>query len=236
MKFMKVKSGELFTPVLEYRLGDFSVKAIGTIHIGDDEYYQNLQGIINRIENGLYEGIQRPKEDCSLSPEQRRSVETLKNLGNIYTIYAKYLNLSYQKLNYGWKWECPDLSADELVQALPEELLKLLVTLEDNLDWFEVAYRHNPKRLAKGLRMLYLLEYKYPFLMDFFSSQPELMEKHLGRKRNESLFLAMEKKFGESKELGVVYGFAHLDGLNQYLGGNSFKLERIVWQKAWKKL
>jgi len=236
MKVMKVIENNLCTPVVQYRKDGLTVLTIGAVHIGEDSYYSTLQNIIDQTPFGFYEKVQ-PLTDINNVPEEKRKyVEDMQNLKQIYIKVANSLGfISQHGVIYPNSWICADMNMEELLTLAPED--GLMKMTKDKLADIEELIKECPTEINSAFKGSMKYMAKIPGLSNFvfnIGAGPMYTQVFL-KKRNEKLFEALEPKLDnpETDKIGVMYGSAHLIGINKYLKRKKFKEEGRIWLPAW---
>ena len=233
MKVIRVNNGILSTPVVKYRRGDSAITAIGVIHIGEKRYYHQVQKALDSVSYGFYEGV-RPVSDLNSVPESRQKyLAQFTSLGETYRTLAAYLDLVAQKdnLTYADGWRNPDITLDQLIVASPEKVLKKFSRLPESMEKMRLYHEADPLALARVVKGASMFMFKYLGLA--ITTMNWSWNKVILDQRNQTLFEALEPDL-EKEELGIIYGAAHLKGIDRYLRKNGFKQEGAEWLQAWE--
>lgn len=249
---IEVKEGALYLPINHYRKrGGQKITTLGAIHLGSPSYYDELQEKINEIDFGFFEGIKK-SEIKEVSAERQKYFESIGKLSQQYENFAKWVGLVTQKdqLKYN-NWVNPDLTMAEFINLMPEKELERFskiasdTRLEEELGF---VYTNHPKELSKVLKDLALFAYKHTNLLRFLpviavyfkegqlSLDPYGANKFILQFRNEHLFeeLSKELESPSQDEIGIIYGAAHLTGIDKYLRKKGFKRDENEKIKAWE--
>ena len=151
---------------------------------------------------------------------------------------ARYLGLETQRnmLTYG-EWQNADITLDEFLTVAPHKLLRRLLKLKDSMEMFEDVHRDHPEELARYLKGVHLLQYKFPFASNILFSRFGVMDRGvILNLRNNRLFSTVRQNLDDegAMDLGIAYGPAHLDGIDRYLRGRGFKREGESWLLSWE--
>lgn len=239
MKYLKLEDNKLYTPIFQYRNNDKVITSIGAIHLGQGQYYDKLQKTLDSISEGFFEGIKPLIGEDKIPDEKKQYIDGIKKLSILYETVAKCLGMETQKskLKYPENWKNPDMTLDELIIVSPEKVLKKLFVLDKSLDFIEKSYKKHPEEFKKVVQSIAWFTFKFPLLSHWFSvlQNGPMFYKVILDKRNQKLFDAMKPKLKEEfSELGIIYGAAHLNGIDKFLRRNGFKNEGRVWIPAWE--
>ncbi len=237
MKYVEVKNGTLYTPIVQHRRGELIVTSIGTVHIGTSNYYERLQAELDKLPFGFFERVKPLTNEENVPQEKRQYIEGMQRLGELSQRFADYLGIVTQhQLKYPDNWQNPDITLDELITVAPDKVLKKISGLTDQMDELEEFHETNPEELTALIKgaMKYLSN--VPFLRGIvsFLTHGPMYQKIILEKRNQKLFDAMEPELEQPRVdgFGIIYGAAHLKGIDNFLIHKGFKSEGGVWIPA----
>jgi len=237
MKCLKADDNELFTPIVKYSKNDFSIIAIGVLHIGEVDYYEYLQQLIDTLPFGFYEFIKPISENAEL-PEDKEEFRDLFDLSrSYYSSIAERINMVAQKdrLFYLKDWQNSHMTLDEFLIAAP---LKGLIKFSGNLAKLDALCElaeEFPKEVSRIIKGGMMKRAKIPFYENFSTGGfGRKMYDVLVVQRNKKLFDALEPRLNDSGEIGLVYGAYYLHGLDKFLRSSGFKKEGTEWVPAWE--
>ena len=239
MKFTKLEHDVLYTPIIQHRKSNLSITSLGAIHIGEPHYYDRLQQELDKIPEGFFEGITVVGEETRIPEDKKPYVDDIKKLSDVYKAVANYLGMVTQKdrLKYPGQWENPDMTLDELMLAAPLRVVKSLARVNTTFYRFREEFEAHPEELSKAIRAGFRFMLRFPRLAEYVAllvNGPGY-NKVILNQRNQQLFEAMKQKMYEERtdQLGVIYGAAHLEGIDRFLRYNGFKREGELWIPAW---
>jgi hypothetical protein len=237
MKCVKVKDGKNCTPVIKHRRGDLSVTSIGTAHIGESDYYKGIQARLDRLPVGFYEGVGDIVNEDNIPADKRKYIEDFDKLMNAYDGIAGYIGLDSQKLDYPDFWKNPDMGLEELIVKAPESFFKNASKMESMMESLGGLHETNPAELAGVMKKIMKCLDTVPYLRGAASVLTGGLKYNgvILEERNQMLFDALGSEIGRpsADEIGIVYGAAHMDGVDKFLRKNDFKREGIEWIPAW---
>lgn len=241
-------SGKLQTAITHYKNDQgVQVSLIGVIHIGDLEYYQELQEIFSGYDALLYEMV-KPSGDSAI-PGKR----TTSSISSMQRGMKRLLELEFQL-------DVVDYSKDNFVHADMDvetffrvqdergESLMSLMFQSMMQKWSQQMKGEGPK--SNGFQLLAALlnpdraralKYLLAQEMESIESMVAGLDGSDGGKgsvilteRNKVAFEVLKAQIKEGKKkLGIFYGAAHLPDMERRLMNMGFCLKSTTWLTAW---
>jgi hypothetical protein len=228
MDHIKIEDNIVKTPVVSYSNGKSLVTFVGTIHFGSERYYQDLQKIIDKISNGLYECI-RPIDETKVNPDRKKFIPKVRVVESLQRVVAKILGLSYQNVLSYNSWTNADIDgATALNNTEIINLEKFDGSGAEVLQYFydtspllakEILYEHISSRMKAGT-----------------INDPKLFGQNVIYEiRERVLFDHLDEKLKTPNgEIGICYGCAHFNGINQGLESRGFSQKGLEWVSAFE--
>jgi len=232
---------KILTPVIHLKnhQTDKEIVLVGMMHIGDKEYYQQVQKLIDSFLGYkiLYEGIKKLSEEeiSKLSPKEVKIFKKIEKNMNDRSVIAALLRIQDQKkgLLYDPHWICTDMTLFEFIKRLLESKTDSMFTSETRL----------PKKLAKFEKLLFAWMFDlalermsgimlFAKFFGLFSKKERSLEKLIVHDRN---IIAINSILAHVKDFNVVsiWGAAHLPGMVKELKKNGFRQEKKSWLVAY---
>ena len=224
------------------------VDLVGAVHIGDKEYYEQLNKEFKRYDSVLYEMV----KPADLDPAQFKG-RPQSGVSMMQTFMQKQLDLAYQldEVNYGAKnFVHADMTVKQFrkrQQARGESMIMLMLKLmrEDMASRAKKEKRAVDISTAELLRALLSptrsVELKYLLARQF--DEMERLTAGLNDKkgsviltdRNKVALKVLKKEMDTGKKkLAIFYGAAHLPGMEKrMIEKMGFERKRTRWVKAW---
>jgi|GEM_PF-3172578 len=196
----------LETPVFSYRKGSREVTLVGTVHIADRAYYQDIQKRLTAYEAVLFEMV--GGED----PAVRKSPP------NSFASHARALGLFPQAVVMDYTRE----------NFVPADVSRVAYTGETS----GTGPVPDLALIAEALAAGDTTTAKRTYAKALASPTIPAGDPHLIKKRNAHCLAVLEKT--DSNKIAILYGTAHLPGLAEALrsqGYNLIKASRLV---AWR--
>lgn len=227
----------LETAVVSYKnKGGKTIDLIGAVHIGDKDYYDNLNVKFKAYDALLYELV---------APKNTRPA---KKNGDMHGFSAKILGLSTQMNNVDYSpanFVHADLSMEELIQkgkARGETMTTLaLGVVADVIRSNNLAkLRGNPNfQLSfEDIFDVNKTKIKRIFASQMVNSDINAIGPTLGYYlvdiRNEAAMEVVTEQFKTKNKLGLFYGAAHLPDFHKRLLALGFEQVDVKWEVAWK--
>ncbi|MEZ6047835.1 MAG: hypothetical protein R3C11_20120 [Planctomycetaceae bacterium] len=261
-KFMRVETNEkdevvaLQTAITRYELerpGKVSVRVdlIGVIHIGDKEYYEQLNKQFSYYDALLYELVAPPE---ALESGFRADPEASGNvISQMQMVMKDALQLEFQLENIDYtqkNFVHADMSPEQLFQTMQDKgetpLNLLLRIMQANATMqskggsktAEMALMMTafdpPEVRARKLKGVFAREFigNDTFLSSFSGEQGF----SLITDRNDVALKVMQREIDKGKEkIGIFYGAGHMEDMHQKIV-EQYKMKPIktVWLDAWK--
>ena len=233
---------------LEHKETGAKVDLVGAVHIGDKEYYEQLNKEFKKYDSVLYEMV----KPADLDPAQFKG-RPQSGVSMMQTFMQKQLDLAYQldEVNYGAKnFVHADMTVKQFrkrQQARGESMIMLMLKLmrEDMASRAKKEKRAVDISTAELLRALLSptrsVELKYLLARQF--NEMERLTAGLNNKkgsviltdRNKVALKILKKEMDTGKKkLAIFYGAAHLPGMEKrMIEKMGFERKRTRWVKAW---
>jgi hypothetical protein len=233
---------------LEHKETGAKVDLVGAVHIGDKEYYEQLNKEFKKYDSVLYEMV----KPADLDPAQFKG-RPQSGVSMMQTFMQKQLDLAYQldEVNYGAKnFVHADMTVKQFrkrQQARGESMIMLMLKLmrEDMASRAKKEKRAVDISTAELLRALLSptrsVELKYLLARQF--NEMERLTAGLNNKkgsviltdRNKVALKVLKKEMDTGKKkLAIFYGAAHLPGMEKrMIEKMGFERKRTRWVKAW---
>ena len=233
---------------LEHKETGAKVDLVGAVHIGDKEYYEQLNKEFKKYDSVLYEMV----KPADLDPAQFKG-RPQSGVSMMQTFMQKQLDLAYQldEVNYGAKnFVHADMTVKQFrkrQQARGESMIMLMLKLMRE----DMAARAKKEKRAVDISTAELLrallsptrsvELKYLLARQF--NEMERLTAGLNNKkgsviltdRNKVALKVLKKEMDTGKKkLAIFYGAAHLPGMEKrMIEKMGFERKRTRWVKAW---
>ena len=233
---------------LEHKETGAKVDLVGAVHIGDKEYYEQLNKEFKRYDSVLYEMV----KPADLDPAQFKG-RPQSGVSMMQTFMQKQLDLAYQldEVNYGAKnFVHADMTVKQFrkrQQARGESMIMLMLKLMRE----DMAARAKKEKRAVDISTAELLrallsptrsvELKYLLARQF--NEMERLTAGLNNKkgsviltdRNKVALKVLKKEMDTGKKkLAIFYGAAHLPDMEKrMIEKMGFERKRTRWVKAW---
>ena len=233
---------------LEHKETGAKVDLVGAVHIGDKEYYEQLNKEFKKYDSVLYEMV----KPADLDPAQFKG-RPQSGVSMMQTFMQKHLDLAYQldEVNYGAKnFVHADMTVKQFrkrQQARGESMIMLMLKLMRE----DMAARAKKEKRAVDISTAELLrallsptrsvELKYLLARQF--NEMERLTAGLNNKkgsviltdRNKVALKVLKKEMDTGKKkLAIFYGAAHLPGMEKrMIEKMGFERKRTRWVKAW---
>ena len=233
---------------LEHKETGAKVDLVGAVHIGDKEYYEQLNKEFKKYDSVLYEMV----KPADLDPAQFKG-RPQSGVSMMQTFMQKQLDLAYQldEVNYGAKnFVHADMTVKQFrkrQQARGESMIMLMLKLmrEDMASRAKKEKRAVDISTAELLRALLSptrsVELKYLLARQF--NEMERLTAGLNNKkgsviltdRNKVALKVLKKEMDTGKKkLAIFYGAAHLPDMEKrMIEKMGFERKRTRWVKAW---
>lgn len=254
VRISKTDSGEpkgLDTAIIRFKgepgtpLADTTIDLIGVVHIGQEEYYEDLKKRLATYDVVLYELV--APDGTRIRPEDlqaRRSV-----LASLQTGMKDMLNLEYQleKIDYMAKnFRHADMSPEEFMQHM-EERGDSMPNMLARMMGAGIATQSDPDNSNVGLLTALFSKDRAMMLKRAMAKQLSDMEiatagmddengdNTLIKGRNEKAFEVMKDELKKGhKSIAVFYGAGHLKDMDERLQ-RDFQMVPVetTWLQAW---
>lgn len=234
------QDGELQIAVTEFTSADkkFKVTLYGAVHIGDPEYYAQVQKDLDGYDVVLYEGV---KTGSQVNAETKILNVIQKGFGNVLGLSFQKDGIDYTRPNL----RHADIDIEQLQESMQGEQLtpfggmsgettdKLLPLLEMAGDFIGKFLASNPQfqaqlktQLAQGLANA-----------DMQASLNPQMYQAIVIDRNKIVIDVLQKQMQEEPakaNIGIFYGAGHNEDLTKRLTDLGFTQSNQRWVTGWK--
>lgn len=241
-------SGMLQTAIAHYENNKgIQVSLIGVVHIGDLEYYKQLQEIFSSYDALLYEMV-KPAGDATIPGKQ-----TTSSVSSMQRGMKKLLELEFQldAVDYSQdNFVHADMDAETFFRVQDERGESLLSLMFQSMmyQWSQQMKGEGPR--TNGFQLLAALlnpdraralKYLLAQEMEAIESMVAGLDGSDGGKgsvilteRNKVAFEVLEEQIQDGKKkLGIFYGAAHLPDMERRLIDMGFCLKTTEWLTAW---
>ena len=236
-------NGKLQTPVIfyEHPITKRIVVFVATIHLGEPEYFVELQKCIDSLASGgykvLFERVQKltPEEEECLTDKERRVSRQLQALFELVQEIGKIMSLQHQKsgLTYDAAWINTDVSQYELIQLLASQNVTLLKKEKGFEELFndevgKLAVRWLVNKLFDGFIAVAVISY----VASLFSSNKRRIRRIILDNRNEVGLRGINECLSRGNVV-TIWGAGHLRGIEKSLKDCGFREVRRAWFTAY---
>lgn len=229
--------GSLVTAIKKYSNGEKEISLVGCCHIGEKEYFADMKDYLDSLDAVLWEGAGKsvPKTfQGQMYAELGKALgQSYKKMADAYGVSVQNDIIDYKNLN--GKWIHADMDTDEIATELfnsPADLIQL------GMAAFLGGISVPPKEMFKQM-MPQAAKQKNDQLSEmlnkiFPSNGEKKMDVILG-KRNIIVKEKLDDALGAGySSIGIFYGAAHMDEIEEYVTGKGFELTEEKWLKAIK--
>lgn len=223
---------------------------VGTVHMGDESYYVEINDILNACDVVFYEDIQpsnKLEKDKLLYNSIRYSnmISLEGDLGittKLQIEYAKALGLQYQgdHIYPRQNWVNADISLEEFNQMLKEFKGKNLSLDKkyidgDTIDINEILQNKDkePRKIMEYRRQIaeeIIVQARVIYTEEDLKPIYELFIE----KRNQAAIRKITPYINDNKVIGMIYGAAHIpDFLKHFFTKWNYRIIRKKWMNAW---
>jgi hypothetical protein len=245
-KFIKVEvegvrnnDGRLETPVVLYEHPDTKRKIvfIGTIHIGEKEYFDSLQRLIDLYSlcgyKVFFERVRylSKEEEQKLTPKEQCILMSLDHNFERLDKIAQIMYLKHQRegLHYNDDWINADISVYNLVRLLARYNINPgKEGVSDNL--LNESMQPLLRWLINQLFSQFVLITIIDKVFSFFSRKKRISNKIVVDFRNKKLISSIKKVDGN---VIIIFGSGHLRGIGRWLKKLGFRETRREWYAAY---
>ena len=232
-------NGKLQTPVIfyEHPVTKRIVVFVATIHLGEPEYFVELQKCIDSLVSGgykvLFEGVQKltPEEEECLTDKERRVSRQLQVLFELVQEIGKLMSLQYQKsgLTYDTTWINTDVSQYDLIRLLVSQNVTLLKKEKGVEELFndevgKLAVRWLVNKLFDQFIAFAVIAY----VASLFLPNKRKLRRIILDNRNEVGLRGINECLSRSNVV-TIWGAGHLRGIEKSLKGYGFREIRREW-------
>jgi hypothetical protein len=250
--FLKIDTDRFYTKA--FVLGSPTEPAIillvGVVHIGEGNYYQTIQELLEQCDIVFYEGIQW-EEGSEISPLVKGTTSLVnpasgsEGLGKVREIqmeYAKLLGLVYQNsfLIPRFNWVNADASLQEFTEMMNAfkggNLILDKKDLPMDIKDIRVLEPHTKDGNQKIMKFRRLLADEISTSSIQINSDKEYSEvfELLVQKRNQIVLRKITPQIKKPSVIGMVYGAAHIpDFLKKLNQGWDYQVINQRWIPAW---
>lgn len=220
------------------------VTLVGAVHVGDPEYFDALQKILDGHEVVLFEGVGGGADEKQLEDVSfifRLQVE----MGKLLALEFQKDGIDYARPNFknaDMTWPEMQTALDERKQTLipMQGLLKTISPLLEGLLASQRVMMEKSGRQAESAADMKRV------LARYLAQGPELFERvgivQAGKRddviislRNEAAFRILDETLkGGAKSVAIFYGAAHLPDMHRRLAERGFDRKLHYWIDAWR--
>ena len=242
LKEMRKVSGKIQTPVVFYEHPGTKkiVALVATIHIAEQEYFDNLQKIINDLgANGykvLFEKVGKltPEEEQSFTPKERGIWKQLDFLSSIIQHLADIMSLKHQSsgLTYGPSWINTDMKMHDVIRLLADHDVDFFKGKDIKSFKIDKSNEAQIKWLFDKIFCHFILVMIIASVIGRFSKRDKGMKKVILERRNDIAFKGITEHLPNHNVVSI-WGAAHLRGIEALLKKEGFKEIRKEWFTAY---
>lgn len=228
--------GILETPIIEYENRDGKrITFVGAVHMGEKEYFGQLQQVLDQYETVFYEGVK--KGNSSLIDRLSGAGVLLSSMMKGYKKMKGSYHLAFQGEEIDYKrdnWENVDTDAKGVIDRLNKS-----DTVAGGIA--KQALFYVGSALASGVTSLMNSVFYIPKtkLTEQLSKKKEkkggLFDDAILKYRNEVVMERLGQfDSGNARNTAVFYGAAHLDELHKHVTTDlGYKPKNVTWIEAW---
>ncbi|MBI4164046.1 MAG: hypothetical protein HY512_04235 [Candidatus Aenigmarchaeota archaeon] len=233
MRAYRIKGDVFYTPIRRYARGEQTVISIASVHVGRQEYWDDIQGEINKIKFGLYEGISREPPSQNTNPKIDNLSGTLDDISDFAAICLGGI-FQNNALNYPTSWESPDLSMDDVANSVDKNMMEKAEKARWAIDHIRRLHETYPKEVEAIIGRGFIFLSRFGLLDKLFSLESGKVYRDVLEKRRDAILIesANSKLNANLEELGIIYGAAHMRCLDKHLRYDGFRLEDERWLAA----
>lgn len=241
-------SGKLQTSITHYvNKKGIEVSLIGVVHIGDKEYYEQLQEIFTHYDALLYEMV-KPSGDSSIPGRQ-----TTSSVSSMQRGMKRLLELEFQldAVDYSQdNFVHADMDAETFFRVQDERGESLLSLMFQSMmhQWSQQMKGEGPRTNGFQLLAAMLNPDRARALKYLLAQEMEAIESMVAgldgsdggngsvilTERNKVAFEVLDGQIKDGKmKLGIFYGAAHLPDMERRLIEMGFCLKSTEWLTAW---
>ena len=233
------EGGFLQVLVATYKSGDRTLTLYGCVHVADRSFYEGMQKSFRKLDALLYELVAEP--DVRPFPEMETDGEhwlsiVQNGMGSGLALQGQFACMDYRMKNFVHADMTDEEWLNALGQAGKSELGELMVGGFVEPDR-EAEAKQKPVDLVKafrngqGISQLRIMMGRVLCSPDGVSEQPTVII----HGRNEKCLAVLKVQLDAGKKnLGIFYGAAHMEHLEQrLLKGFGWKRVKEEWVNAW---
>jgi hypothetical protein len=238
-RFMRHKNGVLQTPVVFYKhpMTGRQIVFVAVIHIGEADYYVNLQELIDGLTNHavLYEAVKKltPVQRKSLTPEERRVLSEFDAARKFIETVKTLLGVTHQKegLTYHYHWTNTDIAMLDLLRLFVDRKLHIVADSKSlRLPQKNSAfYRWAIDMLFRNLLAVVIVTR----IRSHFSSIRRELRRVILDLRNEIAFDAIREHLKEENVV-TIWGAEHHAGMEKAIHADGFLEVHRTWFDAYR--
>lgn len=202
------------TRIVKLKNGNMELTLCGAIHIGTQNYYNQLNAIADKSDVVLFEGVR---------------ATTLNKLNLFYIKLGELIGFQLQnRIGYenNPKWINSDMNYEIFKQYMKKNIIEEL----DFEDFNELVNDSDTEEEKKLIRWFILFLLKRFTFFSLFNTEDHV----LVRLRNYNVLVEITKQFETHNNIAIVYGEAHLNHLIKNLKKMNFKIVEKSYLDSFK--
>ena len=227
------EEGLLETEISSFEKDGLSIDLVAAIHLGNKEYYDELNETFKSYDALFYEMIGTPQEiECKAGGPVLRFAEALQFKSQVCSIDYSSKNLvhaDYTSAEFQNELKKRNTSINQLMQELGKQVIQDKELFEPLMSVTEIVM---------GRSRLTIPERRHTVATILFSKATGLLRVFNGsfliEARNEHALNIMYKNLPGKKRVGLYYGALHMNSLKKELSKRGFIEKRTRWVTAWK--
>jgi hypothetical protein len=261
-EFLRITDNALQTAIYTLNNADSSIriKLIGVIHVGDVQYYRNIQILTKDLDYLYYEGIQLNSPSPAKIPylssfqtetkEERGNRKGVKEIATFQNEFAKAFHFVEQSdyLKPQKNWINADVTISQFLEILKKSNLNLEILTKNLSVDAKTAFEEDSNEISSTMheedKDTVIIKYKRKMAKYLVKSAEELCfddgmkiprEAIIIERNKIALRFLMDKIHSPNpQELGLLYGAAHLPHFLEVLQKeHNFQLHSVEWLDAW---
>ena len=247
--FIKTDEGEKYlqTSIVSYSKGDVTIDLISVVHIGEKNYYSQLNEEFKQYDALLYELV-APK-----GTRPQKGQKSNNPIGSIQDIMKSVLGLESQLANVDYNpknFVHADLTPKEMSEIMAQKGMSTTTMILDTISHAikkqnRAAYESSKKQQVKSAESITLEDMMNPQKLrrlmakqfaevksgDMLSGSVESLIVDARNKR--VMEVLSEQIIAGKKKIGIFYGGAHMVDFAERLQKMGFEKGNVKWLNAW---
>lgn len=217
--FVRINEGEFQTATATYEKDGKSLTLIGTVHVGESEYYRRQNSEFKNFDKVCYELVAPKNTKVRKDFLMGMIVNNLLGLSHqLNEVDYTAKNLVHADLDFK--------QMSEIVKSRGDNLLTLALKITaESVQAENLRGKRQPKfGSAKKVLAEQLVD----------STIPNTLNQILVEDRNQYALDVAFKELENNKNVALYYGAAHLKDFHERLLKKGYKVKNMRWETAWK--